>query len=84
MLDSLGHHAWKCAIGGPRTKDHAPLSCTHDKRLGWCIHGLDCIAIQGSALCCCELQVLQELFADRQYLVPTGNVLVADSLISSR
>ena len=27
----LGHHAMKCAIDGPRTKDHVPLSHTHDK-----------------------------------------------------
>ena len=83
-LGLLGHHAFKCAIGGPRTKDHAPLSCTHDKRLGWCIHCLNCIAMLCLALCCCQLQVLQAFLAGRQYLVPTGNVLVADSLISSR
>ena len=84
MLDSLGHHAWKCVIGGPRIEAHVPLSHKHDKGHDWCIHCLNCISMLCLALCCCQLQVLQAFLAGRQYLVPTGNVLVADSLISSR
>ena len=72
-LDSLGHHALKCAIDGPRTKDHIPLSRTHDEGQDWCIHCLNCIAMLCLALCCCQLQILQELSADRQCPVPTGN-----------
>ena len=30
-LDSLGHHALKCALDGPRTEDHVPLSRTYDE-----------------------------------------------------
>ena len=54
QLGLLGHHAWKCAIDGPRTKNYVPLSHIHDKGLGWCIYGLNCIAMQGSVLCCCQ------------------------------
>ena len=66
-LDSLGHHALKCAIDGPKTKDHGPLSHKHDKGCDWCIHCLNCIAMLCLALCCCQLQILQELSADRQF-----------------
>ena len=54
QLGLLGHHAWKCAIDGPRTKNYVPLSHIHDKGLGWCIYGLNCIAMQSSVLCCCQ------------------------------
>ena len=80
----LGHHAWKCAIGGPRIEDHIPLSHKHDKGCGGAYIGLKCIAMLCLALCCCQLQVLQEFLADRQCLVPTGHRSVADSSINSR
>ena len=53
QLGLLGYHALKCALDGPRTKDHVPLSHKHDKGYGWCIHCLNCIAMQSSVLCCC-------------------------------
>ena len=71
-------------IGGPRIEAHAPLSHKHDKECVWCINGLNCIAMQDFALCCCELQVLQTFSAGRQYLVPTGSLLMADGLILCR
>ena len=37
-----------------------------------------------SVLCCCELQVLQAFFADRQCKVPAGNLFSADSFILCR
>ena len=65
ILGSLGHHAWKCVIGGPRIEAHAPLSHYHDKGHGWCIYALNCAAMLCLALCCCHLQILQEYSADR-------------------
>ena len=56
-LDSLGHHVWKCAIGGLRIENHIPLSHAYDKGCDWCIHCLKCIATSSSVLCCCQLQV---------------------------
>ena len=79
ILGSLGHHAWKCVIGGPRIEAHAPLSHYHDKGHGWCIYALNCAAMLCLALCCCQLQVLQEYSTDRQCKVPAGNNFFADS-----
>ena len=83
-LVSLGHHALKCAIGGPRIKDHTLLSHKHDKGCG-CAHiCLKCIAMLCFALCCCQKQILQEALAGRPSPMPTGHPSVADSLISGR
>ena len=84
ILGSSGHHAWKCVIGGPRIEAHAPLSHYHDKGHGGCIHALNCATMLCLALCCCELQILQEHFADRQCSVPTGNNVSADGCILCR
>ena len=83
-LDSLGHHAWKCVIGGPRIEAHAPLSHYHDKGHEWCIHALNCAAMLCLALCCCELLVLQAFFVDRQYILSTGSKSPADEFILCR
>ena len=80
----MGHHAWKCVIGGPRIEAHAPLSHYHDKGHGWCIYALNCAAMLCLALCCCHLQILQEHSVDRQCKVPTGNHFPADSLTLCR
>ena len=37
-----------------------------------------------SVLCCCKLQVLQAVLADRHNIVPTGHPLVADGCILCR
>ena len=84
MLGSLGHHAWKCVIGGPRIEAHAHLRHYHDKGHGWCKHDLNGAAMLCFALCCCELQVLKAFFADRQCKVPAGNHFSADSSILCR
>ena len=83
-LDPLGHHAWKCVIGGPRIEAHPPLSHKHDKECVGCIHCLNWAAMQDFALCCCKLQVLQELIAGRQCLVPTGSQSMAGGSILCR
>ena len=61
-LDSLGHHAWKCVIGGPRIKGHPPLSHKYDKECGWCIHCLKCIAMPSSVLCCCQTSFCRKIW----------------------
>ena len=61
-----------------------PLSHKYDKGHDWCTNCLNCIAMQVFALCCCELQVLQTFSAGRQYLVPTGSLLMADGWILCR
>ena len=71
-------------IGGPRIETHAPLSHKHDKGHEWCIYALNCAAMLCLALCCCQLQILQEHFADRQCQVPTGNPFSADSFTLCR
>ena len=79
-----GHHALKCVIDGPGVEGHAPLSPLHDRE---CVHAYICLEILCLALlvcCCCQNCLLQEFCADRQYRVPTGNVFIADSFISSR
>ena len=69
----LGHHALKCAIGGPRTKDHVPWSLRHDKGCVGAYICLKCIAMPCFALCCCQTRILQEDLAGRPSLVPTGH-----------
>ena len=66
-LDSLGHHAWKCVIGGPRIEAHPPLSHKYDKECGWCIHCLKCIAMPSSVLCCCQNRFCRKIW-------PAGSV----------
>ena len=80
QLGSLGHHALKCAIDGPRIETHPPLSHEYDKECGWCIHCLKCIAMLCFALCCCQKQILQEALAGRPSPVPTDHPSMADSL----
>ena len=65
-------------IGGPRIEAHVPFSHYNDKRHGSCIHALNFAAMLCFALCCCELQVLQAFFANRQCKVPAGNQSSAD------
>ena len=83
-LGPLGHHALKCAIGGPRTKNHVPLSHKHDKGCVGAHICLECIAMPCFALCCGQNRILQEDLAGRPSLVPTDQQLVADSLTSGR
>ena len=64
---SLGHHALKCAIGGPRIKYHAPMSHKHDKECGWCKHCLKCIAMPCFALYCCQNRFCRKIW-------PTGHM----------
>ena len=53
-FDSLGHHALKCAIVGPRIKGHTPLSHKHDKRCVGAHICLKYIDMPCFALCCCQ------------------------------
>ena len=80
----LGQHALKCVIDGPRVEGHAPLSPLHDREH---VHAYICLKIPCHtllALCCCQLQVLQEALAGRLNTVPTGNPSMADNFISGR
>ena len=80
----LGHHALKCVIDGPRVEGHTPLSPLHDRE---CVRAYICLKIPCHtllALCCCQLQVLQEALAGRLNTVPTGQESVADRLKGGR
>ena len=84
ILSSLGHHALKCAIGGPRIEYHTPLSHKHDKESDWCKHCLKCIAMPCFALCCCQNRFLQTKMAGRLNGVPTDQLLMAESSTNGR
>ena len=90
-LGSLGYHAPRCIIDGPRTKGHAPLSPKHDREalamLTYAQNPIPCtvclllLSKLSSAGILCRPAVHS---ADRQYIVPTGTIFTTDNLISSR
>ena len=83
-LGSLGYHAPRCIIDGPRTKGHASLSPIHDREHWPCLHMLKIPYHALLVCCCCQNCLLQEFSADRQYRVPTGTIWVADNIIDNR
>ena len=64
-LGSLGYHAPRCTIDGPRTKSHVSLSPTHDREHWPCINMLKNPIPCTAACCCC-----QTIFC--RNFVPTG------------
>ena len=83
-LASLGHHALKCVIGGPRVEYHAPLSLKHDREGGGANIALKkhCHAL--FVLCCWQNRFLQEDMAGRPSTVPIDQTFVADINIHGR
>ena len=58
----FGHHAWKCVIGGPRAKEHPPLSHEYDKEGGGANIALEMHCHALSALYCCQTGFCRKLW----------------------
>ena len=84
ILGFLGHHALKCAIGGPRIENHVPLSLKHDRGCVGAHICLKCIAMPCFVLCCCQNRILQEALAGRPSILPTDQIWMAESPTNGR
>ena len=72
-LGSLGHHALKCAIGGPSFKERPPLRHKQDKGCVGTHICLKCIAMPCFALCCFQNSFCRKLWpAGHLYYRPTN------------
>ena len=75
ILGFLDHHASKCAIGGPRIKEHPPLSQKHDKG---CVGAHICLEFH--AIHCLSFVAVKTVFC-RKFL-PTGNIQCRPAIYS--